>query len=116
MLDTQPTKLPCHSAKSDRVERDGLWVAPTLANFVETQALPGSGVSEKAFWSGFSELVHELGPINRALLQKRETLQTAIDDWHIARRGQAHDAVAYKSFLQDIGYLLPEGADFSIDT
>ncbi|MBV1866711.1 MAG: malate synthase G [Marinosulfonomonas sp.] len=101
---------------SDRVERQGLQVAAQLADFIEVNALPGTGVKADDFWTGLSALVHDLGPKNRALLAKREDLQGQIDAWHVARRGQEHDAVAYEAFLREIGYLLDEGPDFSIDT
>ncbi len=99
-----------------RVDRAGLQVAASLADFIETRALPGSGVTAETFWAGFSALVHDLAPKNRALLEKREALQAQIDDWHLHHRGQGHDAAAYKAFLTEIGYLLPEGPDFSIET
>ncbi|WP_101067919.1 malate synthase G [Roseovarius salinarum] len=101
---------------AQRVERDGLQVAPELAEFIEGRALPGTGVEPATFWAGLSELAHELGPRNRALLETRETIQARIDDWHRARAGQPHDAAAYRAFLEEIGYLLPEPADFEIDT
>ncbi|MDG4648079.1 malate synthase G [Roseibacterium sp. SDUM158017] len=101
---------------TERVDRNGLQVAKELAAFLEDRALPGTGVEPAAFWSGFSELLHDFAPRNRALLEKRERLQRQIDDWHIARRGKPHDPDAYKAFLEEIGYLLPEGPDFRIDT
>ncbi len=101
---------------SDRVERFGLQVAAELANFVETQALPGTDVSADGFWQGLSDLAHEFGPRNAALLAKREAIQGQIDNWHIANRDAPHDHAAYKAFLIEIGYLLPEGADFEIET
>ncbi|QJF50812.1 malate synthase G [Roseobacter ponti] len=101
---------------AQRTERSGLQVSPELAAFIEEKALPGTGVEAGAFWSGFSELVHEAGPENRALLEKREALQEKIDTWHRERRGQAHDHTAYVAFLREIGYLLAEGDDFEIDT
>lgn len=97
-------------------ERNGLKVAPELAQFIEERALSGTGVSAEDFWAGLSGIVHDLGPKNRALLAKREEIQGQIDAWHVERRGQTHDAEAYLSFLKEIGYLVPEGADFSIDT
>jgi len=100
----------------DRVEREGLQIAPQLASFIEQKALPGTGVDAHVFWAGFSALVHDFGPRNRAFLQKREEMQAAIDGWHVARRGQTHDGAAYKDFLREIGYLLPEPAEFTIDT
>ncbi|MDA7428676.1 malate synthase G [Primorskyibacter aestuariivivens] len=99
-----------------RVDRAGLEVDKVLADFIEEQALPGTGVDAGTFWNGLAELAHELGPKNRALLEKREAIQTQIDDWHRARNDQGHDATAYKAFLEEIGYLLPEGEDFEIGT
>ncbi|WP_380058391.1 malate synthase G [Falsihalocynthiibacter sp. SS001] len=97
-------------------ERNGLKVAPELASFVEERALVGTGVTAEQFWSGLSDLVHELGPKNRALLEKREYLQDQIDAWHLKMRGKPHDDEGYASFLREIGYLLPEGPDFEIET
>ncbi|MDC1480982.1 malate synthase G [Ascidiaceihabitans sp.] len=101
---------------TDFVNKAGLNVAAELATFVEDAALPGTGVSADAFWTGFSDIVHELGPKNRALLAKRSDIQAQIDAWHVARRGQDYDAVVYTDFLKEIGYLVPKGAQFSIDT
>ena len=98
------------------VTRARLQVAGALAAFVEEHALPGTGVAPDAFWAGFSELLHGFAPRNTALLDKRKALQDQIDTWHIARRGQPHDGEGYQDFLREIGYLLPEGAAFSIDT
>lgn len=97
-------------------ERSGLRVAPVLAEFVEARALPGTGVEPSAFWEGLSALVHEMGPRNRALLIRREQLQSQIDDWHIAQGGAPHDPDDYETFLREIGYLVPEGPDFVIET
>ena len=101
---------------TDFVAKSELRVAPELATFIETAALPGTGVDTDAFWTGFSQLVHERGPQNRALLEKREQIQAQVDAWHIEHRGANHDAAAYKAFLQDIGYLVPEGDTFEIET
>ena len=91
---------------SARVDRDGLQVAAELAEFLEGQALPGSGVDTDAFWAAFSELLHGLAPKNAALLAKREDLQRQIDQWHIANRDAPHDPDAYKAFLEESGYLI----------
>jgi malate synthase len=99
-----------------RLDRAGLHVDAVLARFVEDEALPGSGIEAGAFWSGFAGLLADFAPQNRALLAKRDALQAQIDAWHVARRGQPHDHAAYKSFLAEIGYLLPEGPAFSIET
>ena len=98
------------------VERAELRVADTLAQFIETQALPGTGVASADFWAGLSALVHDLGPRNRALLAEREEMQARIDAWHVEHRSAPHDAQAYTAFLKDIGYLVPEGPDFEVDT
>jgi malate synthase len=99
-----------------RIDKSGLQVAAELADFIDTRALPGTGISAAQFWDGLAGLVRDFAPQNRALLARRESLQAQIDAWHVARRGQAHDHVAYKAFLAEIGYLLPEGEDFQIDT
>ncbi|WP_299148766.1 malate synthase G [uncultured Tateyamaria sp.] len=98
------------------VERADLTVAEVLAQFVESQALPGTGVGSADFWAGFSAIVHDLAPKNRALLETRETMQAKIDAWHVAHRSGPHDATAYEAFLREIGYLVPEGPDFEIET
>ena len=100
----------------NRVERAGLAVATELATFIETQAVPGTKVSASDFWAGFAGIVNDLGPKNRALLVERAKIQAKIDDWHRAQSGQPHDAAAYEAFLREIGYLVPEGADFTIET
>lgn len=100
----------------ERVEKAGLKVDAALAKFVEDEAIVGTGIQPDAFWEGFSELVHGFGPKNRALVEKREEIQRQIDEWHVARKGQPHDAAAYLAFLKEIGYLVPEGKPFKIDT
>lgn len=97
-----------------RIEKHGLQVDPQLADFLEGQALPGTGVTADAFWAGFSAVVHDLGPRNLALLEKRETIQGQIDAWHIAN--PSADTTTYQAFLREIGYLIPEGDDFTIET
>jgi len=98
------------------IQVSGLSVAQELYDFIESDALDGLTVSASQFWDGLSELAHELGPKNRDLLAQREDIQGKIDEWHIARRGQAHDAEAYQGFLKEIGYLVPEPVDFSVTT
>ncbi|MCC0070104.1 MAG: malate synthase G [Rhodobacteraceae bacterium] len=99
-----------------RVERNGLKVATELAAFIEERALPGTGVAPAVFWEGLAGIVRDLAPKNRALLAKRDDLQAKIDAWHVAHRGRPHDHEAYKAFLSEIGYLLPEGPAFEIGT
>jgi malate synthase len=101
---------------TDRIALHGLQIDRRLHQMIETEALPGTGIAPDTFWKGLSDLVHELGPRNRDLLATRDALQARIDEWHRARAGQAHDAAAYEAFLREIGYLLPEGDDFQVDT
>ena len=99
-----------------RLLRYNLSVERSLVDFIENLALPGTGISEDNFWHGLSSLVEQLTPENRALLIKREELQSKIDSWHKARRNMAHDHEAYKSYLKEIGYLVEEKENFSVKT
>ena len=101
---------------TERVQVGGLQVAKVLFDFVNNEAIPGTGIAADKFWAGAVAVIDELAPKNRALLAKRDQIQAQIDAWHQARAGQAHDAVAYKAFLEEIGYLLPEPADFQATT
>ncbi|NDW52009.1 malate synthase G [Aliiroseovarius sp. PrR006] len=101
---------------SDYIERAGLQVHRELSQFLETRALVDTGLDQDTFWTGFAQILTDLAPKNRALLEKRAELQRQLDDWHKARAGQPHDAAAYRAFLEQIGYLVPEGPDFAIET
>ncbi len=101
---------------TSRQTRSGLQVDTVLAEFIEGKALPGTGVTADTFWDGLSRMVSELGPKNRDFLAKREQVQAQLDAWHVDRKGQDHDADAYKAFLSEIGYLVEEGEDFQIET
>ncbi len=101
---------------TDRIEKHGLKVATELATFIDTSALDGTGISSDAFWKGFADLVAQMTPRNRAALAKREHIQAQVDAWHVERRGQALDRTAYEAFLHEIGYLVPEGVEFAIET
>ncbi len=101
---------------ADRIEIQGLQVAATLHEFIEQQALPGTGVSSDQFWSGFASIIKDLAPKNKALLEKRADLQSKISTWEKEQKGQPRDIEAYKSFLKEIGYLEEEGPAFSIET
>ncbi|MEN9409985.1 MAG: hypothetical protein RL216_1959 [Pseudomonadota bacterium] len=100
----------------ERLDRHGLQVDARMVAFVETRALPGTGIAADRFWNGLAEAVAALGPVNRDLLATRDRIQARIDDWHRTRKGQSQDGDAYRTFLQEIGYLLPEGPDFTIRT
>jgi malate synthase len=98
------------------IEKSGLQVADVLAQFVEERALPGTGLSAAAFWAGAAEIFARFVPQNRALLEKREVLQSTIDAWHKSRRGQPIVQAEYQAFLREIGYLVPEPAPFKIES
>ena len=101
---------------TDRIQRGGLQIAPVLCDLLEQDIAPGTGVAAAQFWQALEEIVAELAPRNRELLQVRDDLQARIDAWHRANPGAGYDRSAYKAFLAEIGYLLPEGGDFSIST
>ena len=101
---------------SQRVETHGMSVDAALHALIEERALPGTGVAPDAFWSGLAALFRDMGPRNAALLAVREEMQARIDAWHRERRGQPHDADAYRAFLEEIGYLVPEGGAFEVGT
>ena len=96
--------------------RGGLQVAANLDQFVETEALPGTGIDSAEFWSGFDALVHELAPKNRALLAERDRLQIELDNWHRANPGPVRDLRAYRAFLEGIGYIVPVPASVKATT
>ncbi|MDE2446654.1 MAG: malate synthase G, partial [Alphaproteobacteria bacterium] len=97
------------------IAKNGLKIDAKLVDFLATEALPGTGISEDQFWSGFASIIHDLAPQNRALLKKRDELQAQIDDWNEAH-GANLDMAAYKTFLKSIDYLREEGPDFEIVT
>jgi malate synthase len=92
----------------------GLTIDQRLYDFINLQALPGTGLSQSAFWQGFACIIDTLSPMNKALLAKRDLLQQQIDVFHTQH---AHwNSAQYRTFLQDIGYLVPEPEQVSIDT
>ncbi|MCZ6672429.1 MAG: malate synthase G, partial [Verrucomicrobia bacterium] len=101
---------------SDRFEINGLKIHPALYKLVEDEIAPGTGVDVQSFWSALGELVKDLGPINKALLHTRNELQAKIDEWHANNPDASLPNEAYIEFLKSIGYLLPEGDDFVIET
>ncbi len=101
---------------SNHLSIGNLKVAESLSNLINQQILPGTGIAVDDFWVKFENIIHEFSPRNKQLLAVRDDLQRKIDAWHTERNGQAHDAVAYKAFLTEIGYLLKEGPDFKVTT
>ena len=100
---------------TNRIEIAGLHVAGELFTFVSDEALQGTGIAELDFWRGFASIINDLAPRNRALLAKRDELQASLDRWYRAN-GAPTDMAAYKAFLTEIGYLVPEGPDFTVTT
>ncbi|MCC0004862.1 MAG: malate synthase G [Methylobacteriaceae bacterium] len=98
------------------VRHGAIEIDEVLHKFVETEALPGTGLSPRAFWDGLEKILVDLAPRNKALLAKRDDLQAKIDAWHLARKGKTFNAAEYKALLTEIGYLVPAGADFAIAT
>ncbi len=98
-----------------RTDAHGLQVANELFEFVNEQALPGTGVDQDHFWKSLSALVHDLAPENRDLLAKRDAIQEKVDAWHKANPGTPEMAT-YKTFLSEIGYLVPKGQGFAVGT
>ncbi len=99
-----------------RTSRGGLQVATVLNDLLTQRICPGTGLAPEAVWAALEKIVADLTPRVRALLAKRDDLQAEIDAWHQQRAGTPHDAAAYEQFLRSIGYLLPEGPDFSATT
>lgn len=101
---------------TDRIEQNGLSISAELFEFIEKEALPGSGIERHTFWAGLADLVQTFGPEIRKALSHRADLQASIDAWHKAHPGWDYDFGAYKAFLQEIGYLTEEGPAFKIET
>ena len=99
-----------------RVEAAGMQVAEELFDFVNNEALPGTGVTQDQFWNGFGQIVADLAPKNAAILEKRDALQSTINDWHKDNEDQFNNIDVYVNFLRDIGYIVGEGPGFSIET
>lgn len=98
---------------SKRIERSGLQIATPIYDLVTAKICPGTAIDSDTFWAKFADIIHKFAPINRDLLGKREILQAQVDAWHVEHRDN-FDFSAYKTFLQSIGYLVPEGPDFTI--
>ena len=102
--------------RMDRIEVSGLAIGPELHATLVESVLPGTGIEGDAFFDGLAALLSEFGPRNAELLEIRETMQAAIDAWHRDNADQPHDAAAYRTFLEELGYLVPTGPAFAIDT
>ncbi|MCG8517296.1 MAG: malate synthase G [Pseudomonadales bacterium] len=101
---------------TERVQVGGLQVAKNLFDFVNNEAIPGTGVEADKFWANVDSIIHELAPRNKELLAQRDAIQEKMDAWNRDHKGQSINMDEYKAFLKDIGYLVEEPADFKIDT
>ncbi|CBL47021.1 Malate synthase G [gamma proteobacterium HdN1] len=101
---------------TERIRKGGLQIATVLHQLVANEIAPGTGIEPDAFWAAAEKVISTLAPKNKALLAKRAEIQRKINEWHKARAGQVHDASAYKAFLTEIGYIVPEGPAFAIET
>ena len=102
--------------KTSSTDSVSLTISNHLKDFMENEVLDGLDISKEHFWSSFEEIVNEFSPRNKALLQKRDDIQSQIDAWHIERKDKDFNSEEYKTFLTDIGYIAPRSSDFSIST
>ena len=98
------------------VDKNCLKISSTLFEFINDEVIPSTNIKIEDFWSKFSKIVHELAPINKSLVQKREDIQKKIDDWHKSNKGKEANKIEYINFLKSIGYLIDEQDDFKIET
>ena len=98
------------------IDKNGLKVSLPLLEFINNEVIPGTNINSEKFWKKFSSEVHELSPINKSLIQKRESIQKKIDDWHKSNQGKDLNKIEYTNFLKSIGYLIEEENDFKIET
>ena len=98
------------------IEKNGLKISNILFNFINNEVIPGTGIQPDKFWDGFEKIVHELAPINRSLIEKRENIQKKIDEWHKQKKGKEFSKKEYTEFLKSISYIVEEKEDFNIET
>ena len=98
------------------IEKKGLKISSILFDFVNKEIIPGTDIQTDKFWDGFEKTVHELAPINKRLIEKRETIQKQIDNWHKKNKGEELNKKEYTEFLKSISYIVEEKEDFNIET
>ena len=98
------------------IDKNGLKISLVLFDFINNEALPGTNIKSDDFWNKFEKVVHELSPINKNLLKKREIIQKKIDEWHENNKGQDLDKKKYLTFLKSISYITEEKENFKIET
>ena len=99
-----------------RIAINNLKVDENLLDFIDNEAIPGTGIDPKKFWSDFDKSIHELSPKNKELIQKRNDIQKKIDQWHLSKKGSNFDKSEYIDFLKSINYIVEEQSDFEINT
>ena len=97
-------------------EKNGLKINTKLFDFVNNEIIPGTNIKSEEFWNNFGNIAHELAPINKKLIQKREDIQKKIDDWHKKNKGKELDKKEYLEFLKSISYIVEEKNEFKIET
>ncbi|MDA9054211.1 malate synthase G, partial [Gammaproteobacteria bacterium] len=110
------TQTETSSAVPKSQEPQSMQVSGELKSFLENEVLDGLDINPEHFWSSLESILAEFGPRNKALLDKREVIQSQIDEWHLARKNTDHDHEEYKDFLKEIGYIVPDTGDFTIST
>ena len=93
------------------VDKNGLKISLTLYKFISDEVLPGTKIKHEEFWQNFSDVVHELSPINKSLVENRELIQKKIDEWHKLNKGKEFDKSGYIEFLKSIDYLIKEESE-----
>lgn len=101
---------------SQTITQGRLRIDANFKRFVDEEVLPGTGLDAAAFWRNFDEIVHDLAPENRQLLAERDRIQAALDEWHRSNPGPVKDKAAYKSFLRELGYLVPQLERVTVET
>jgi malate synthase len=100
----------------NKIKKGNLIISSLLLEFIDKEVIPGTGVNVDEFWRKFDSVVHELTPINKALIEKREAIQKQIDAWHLANRDKNFNKEEYIRFLKSINYIVEEKQDFHITT
>jgi malate synthase len=97
-------------------EKNGLKISSRLFDFINNEVIPGTNVKSDEFWKNFAKIVHELAPINKSLIQKREDIQKKVSSWHKKNKEKDFDKKEYTEFLKSISYIVEVNEDFSIET
>ena len=100
----------------NKIKKENLTINSVLLEFIDKEVIPGTGINADEFWKKFDTAVHELAPINKLLIEERETIQKKIDTWHLANKDKNFNKDEYVKFLKSINYIVKEKEDFQITT